>query len=110
SPVFRRFFDFDANEVAYVMIQEGDSGDNVIYEAEPEKTQILQELNDLRYRYWLPKIPVAAGGWPFRVFVEFKNGDYESFLFTDTVIYVRHIGYRVDRSRLSALKSYIPNG
>ncbi len=103
SPLSRRFFNFDAEQVAYVMLQEGETGGNVIYEEEQEKTEVLQQLNDLRYRYWLPEIPVAHGGWQFRVFVEFKNGDWESFMFNRQAIYVRGVGYRVEEESLLAL-------
>ena len=105
-PFSGRLFAIDSTEVTTNFIQNGTTGQQHFFETEEEKTQIAEVLNGLRYRVWLPTIPIAKGGWSYRIAIETEDRQY-SYSFGPRDMTVNGIIYWVPTEQLSQLMEYV---
>ena len=101
-PFTGKIFDIQPERYTEIDLQNGKSGEMKVYTTDEERSAIADTLNALRYRFWLPKIPIQTGGWQYRVIL--KIGDrYVDYLFTERTITVNGICYFVPEEQLESL-------
>lgn len=104
-PFSGRLFAIDSTEVTTIFIQNGTTGQQHFFETEEEKAQIAETLNGLRYRAWVPTLPMAKGGWSYRVAIETENRQY-SYTFGPNYMTVNGIAYFLPETQLATLMEY----
>ena len=92
-PFTGRVLNIDMEDIDLYYIQSGTSGEIISYTDADEIKEITDRLNGFRYICWLPKNPIPAGGWTYRVVLDFSNGTKESYHFGRTWLEVRGVRY-----------------
>lgn len=92
-PFTGRVLNIGVEELDLIYIQSGSSGEMIVFTAADEVQDMRELLNGFRYVFWLPKSPFPAGGWTFRVVLDFSNGTKESYYFGINWIEVRGVRY-----------------
>lgn len=82
-PFSGKIFDFEANEVSDLFLQNGTTGFNT---TEADVEAVAEALNSLRSRFWFPEIKLfQTGGWSYRAALVDGNVQ-KSFYFSDAPI------------------------
>ena len=97
---------FDTYEEAESTRDESSAGYANGVETAEERAHIAQQLESIRYRFWLPKLPLAAGGWSWRVVLE-SNGENRAYYFGKDHITVNGLVYFVQEEQLDELRAYV---
>ena len=105
-PFFGKVFSVDPEQVDALFIQNGTTGEQVFFETAEEKRMMAQELNSLRYLFWVPTIPVAKGGWSYRIAIE-ADGKQYSYYFSENDMIVNGITYVFTIDQMDALRQYV---
>ncbi len=105
-PFSGRIFSVDPTRTDQIFVQSGNTGDQVFFETAEEREWIAQRLNNLRYSVWIPKIPLAMGGWSYRVAIEVNNAQY-SYAFTERSMTVNGIVYILPGDQLDELRELV---
>lgn len=101
-PFTGRIFSISEDKVDIVKIQSGGSGDFIDYSEQPEIQNFITELNGIRYKYWIPDIPLAMSGWNYRIVIYYGE-ESVSYYFGESHIKVRGIIYLCSDEFLSQL-------
>ena len=105
-PLSGRIFSVDVGEAEAILIRNGTTGEDYSFESEEEQAVIIEKLEALKYRYWLPKLPIATGGWSWCV--SFRTEDaFDSYMFGDDHITVNGLVYFVPAEQLDELRAYV---
>lgn len=105
-PFSGRIFSIDSSDVNTIFIQNGTTGQQYFFETGEEKDQIAEYLNDLRYCAWIPTLPIAKGGWSYRVAMEADGSQYSCY-FGNHHMTVNGILYIFPGDQLKALREYV---
>jgi len=105
-PFSGKIFCVDAEDTDMIFVQNGTTGEQHFFETTEERAHIAQQLESIRYRFWLPKPPLAAGGWSWRVVLE-SNGENRTYYFGKDHITVNGLVYFVQEEQLDELRAYV---
>ena len=75
-----------------IRLQNGTTGQIIECQNSESIQEIVEYLNSFRYRFWIPDLPIARGGWSYRVILSI-NDESVSYYFTNTAFKVRGIWF-----------------
>lgn len=104
-PFSGRIFAVEPAQADRMFVQNGTTGTQHFFESAEEKAEIARLLNELHYRFWLPALPIARGGWSWRVAIE-AGGKQYSFTFGDGSMTVNGVVYILPDEQLDVLRQY----
>ena len=105
-PLTGRIFSVDPQQAETIFVQNGTTGEQRLFETSEDKEMIAGQLNSLRYRFWIPTLPIAKGGWSYRIAIE-ADGKQYSYYFTDNDMTVNGIVYLLPGEQLTQLQQYV---
>lgn len=105
-PFSGRLFAVDTAKAETIFVQNGTTGQQHFFDTEEEMDQIAEQLNGLRYRVWIPRLPIATGGWSYRMAIETGDRQY-SYTFGENYMIVNGIVYLIPAEQLQALRNYV---
>lgn len=80
-----------------------DSGpENVGFTSAEEKRMAADIINNIRYYFLIPKLPIGMGGWTYR-FQLVKSENIKSYYFGGSSIEINGFNYYCDLSELNKL-------
>ena len=105
-PFTGRIFHVSPEEVRSIRVASSDSCTEVNFETEEELEEICNVLNNLRYQWWIPKIPLEMGGWSRAVFIYTEDRHY-FFQYGDSFLLCRGIWYWISPESFAPLLEYV---
>ena len=105
-PLSGKLFAENVEDADVIFLQNGTTGEQYFFETAEEKAEIAEILNGLRYRFWIPDLPVARGGWSYRIAIETKTRQY-SYSFGSNYLTVNGIIYFLPEGQLDVLTEYV---
>ena len=105
-PFSGRIFDIAPDEVQRIRVANSGACIFLEFETESELEEICQVLNNLRYQWWFPDIPIPKGGWSCCVFLDTDNGT-KLFEFNSKSLLSRGIWFRITPETLAPLAEYV---
>jgi len=97
-------FSANTEQISKIRIQQ--QGDYKEYSGQQEINSIVEVLNDFRYDYWFPDIPIQRAGWNYQITI--YNGDESvSYYFGDIYIHVRGVYYVCSEQYVNQLKEFL---
>lgn len=103
NPFTGKVFRIDVEEVSFLKIGNGDTGNMVIYEDKSEIKEVADILNGLRCRRWKPDPPGERGGWSYGVCIFGNEEDYYWYTFNEEAILAGDIWFFVTNDSLKGL-------
>lgn len=101
-PFSGNLFQIDSSEIHSIRIRSG-SGDQVqLYERE-ELENVVDILNEMKYQYWIPILPIKKGGYAYIITIETNQGDFEQYEFNEKWFNYGNIMYHDSSETLERL-------
>lgn len=105
-PFIGRVFRLNGEEVEKIRMVSGSTGNIADVEDEETVRELVDYLNSFRCQYWVPKIPLEAGGYSFALWIEL-NGESNYFQLTPDSILVKGIWFHGKPGSLQRLTDLV---
>lgn len=100
EPFSRKLFYINPEEVDKIIL--GNGPENVGFTSAEEKRMAADIINNIRYYFLIPKLPIGMGGWTYR-FQLVKGENIKSYYFGGSSIEINGFNYYCDLSELNKL-------
>ncbi|WP_312637351.1 hypothetical protein [Oscillibacter sp.] len=96
EPFSGKVFSINASTIESVKIRDGNTGDKVKFTEKEQVHSIITYLNNFRYDFCIPKIPIKTGGWSYKIDIESED-TIASYYFNDSWITVNGFVFYGDK-------------
>ncbi|WP_312939910.1 hypothetical protein [Oscillibacter sp.] len=96
EPFSGKVFSIDVSTIESVKIRDGNTGDKVKFPEKGQVHSIITSLNNFRYDFCIPKIPIKTGGWSYKIDIESED-TIASYYFNDSWITVNGFVFYGDK-------------
>lgn len=108
APFSGRVFDMKENDVKYIRITNGNTTQTINLEKEDAVTkEVIRSLNDFRYNFWLPIIPLGSVGYSYAFGIHMENGEYYSHIISSNGVDVRGVWFHCSNESLQKLMDIV---